>query len=171
MSADLNLPVTQVPEVEYSEQEEMAWEYYGRYRSMRKVAAEMAKDGHPVAVSTVGHWIKKRTDRENAMRDVMHLFDRAQQQLLAGHALNIMFSDCQVAVKVDGTRLEKLGPLMLNIIRTQIELLGLAAPTRVSIEDERRHTVTYNYEEIKRFAELEAANDAKFDTIKGRNQK
>ncbi len=170
MSADLSRPAEVLAkEVEYSEEEEVVWEWYLRLKSVRKAAAEASTElGKRIAPSTAGYWIKERSEREQAMRQVMHLFDQAQQQLMVGHTLNLMYSDAQVAVRADSTRLEKLGPYMLAIIDRYCKLLGLDSPTRISIEDDRRNTVQVSYQEMREFSELEAANATKLDEIKRR---
>jgi hypothetical protein len=169
MTADLGRPAEILAqEVEYTAEQDAVWEWYLRLNSYRKAAAAASEQlglDKPIPVSTAGFWIKQRREREEAIRQVMHLFSRAELQQMTGHTLKLMFADAQIAVAADGTRLEKLGPYMLAVVREYIDLLGLRAPTRISIEDDRANTVEASYVELK---EWEERNAAKFDEIKRR---
>ena len=169
MSADLSRPAELLAEpVEYTAEQDAVWEWHVRGLSLRKAAAAASEElglADPIPVSTAAFWIKRRREREEAIEQVMHLFNRAQQQLMMGHALNLLRADCATAIKLDGTRLEKLGRLQLDIMDRICKLLGLDSPTRISIEDDRANTIEVNYLEAQ---EWEARNAAKLDEISKR---
>lgn len=146
--------------------DDIIWTLYVKHRvgGVRKVQQELAEQYKITMSKSMVHL---RIQRRKSIQQVLHLFDISEQRMLTAAVLDMGLSQGHDAL-ADNEPFHKVWPVMLAIIRERNLVLGLHSPVRLSIEDGERHTVQYTYEEVRHLAELEAANDVKFDEIKRR---
>lgn len=146
--------------------DDIIWLLYVKHRvgGVRKVQQELEEQYGIKMCKTMVH---ARIQKRKSVQQVLNLFDIAEQRMLTAAVLDMGLSQGYDAL-ADNEPFHKVWPVMLAIVRERSLTLGIHSPVRLSIEDERDHTVQYTYEQVRHLAALEAANDAKADEIKRR---